>query len=123
MKVYISGPIDTDIPNTDKEERLSRFRRCEAWISKHKPEWEVVNPTLVEACDGEDLRCEESLDNIYVHSWECYLRHDLIAMLACEAIVFLPSYTESRGACLEAYVAQSLGMQQYLADDQGRITL
>lgn len=115
MLVYISGPISGHAPNTTREERKERFNKCERWINDHLPEWKVVNPLKVGACvDG-------ACGDFDGHSWECWLRFDLKAMLDCDAIVLLPSWEDSAGALLEKQVAQSIGMAMYYADDDGRI--
>lgn len=45
-------------------------------------------------------------------TWADYLRVDLIAMLQhCSAVAVLPGWEESRGASLEVYVAEKLGMR------------
>lgn len=48
----------------------------------------------------------DSLD----HEWDWYLRRDLRELVKCTRIVMLPGWKGSRGAQLEHYVAQSLGL-------------
>ena len=43
-------------------------------------------------------------------TWEDYMRDDLTALLTCTHIVMLPGWEQSRGARLEKYVAEHLGM-------------
>lgn len=42
--------------------------------------------------------------------WAYYMRMDLTAMLKCEAIYLLNSWQQSKGASLENYIAEALGM-------------
>lgn len=122
MKIYISGPIDTEVPNADREERKARFDRCEKWILENKPQYIPVNPLKVAACvDVDAVKCELGLENINTHTWECWLRYDLLEMLKCEAIVLLPHWKTSRGAVLEADIAKRLSFIPYFADENGRI--
>ena len=44
------------------------------------------------------------------HTWECYLRHDLVAMLACDAVAMLDGWETSHGARLEHATAVACGM-------------
>lgn len=43
-------------------------------------------------------------------TWQGYMRIALRQMLGCEAVAFLPGWAESRGALLERYVAQQVGL-------------
>lgn len=43
-------------------------------------------------------------------TWEEYMRDDLAALLTCTHLVMLPGWEQSRGARLEKYVAEHLGM-------------
>lgn len=42
-----------------------------------------------------------------------YVKGDLVAMLDCDAAIFLPGYRKSRGCKIEINVARMLGMQIY----------
>src|SRR6185369_10195950 len=44
-------------------------------------------------------------------SWEEYMKEDIPIMLACDGIFMLSNYHGSRGARLELYVAEALGME------------
>lgn len=39
-----------------------------------------------------------------------YLRRTLQGLIRCTGIIMLPGWKESKGACLEHYIAQELGM-------------
>lgn len=42
--------------------------------------------------------------------WQDYLKSDLFMLLEADAVATLTGWQESRGACLEVYVAQALGI-------------
>lgn len=116
-KAYISGPINSPVPGLTHEEAKERFHRCERWINEYLPEWKVVNPLKVGACT------DESCGEFDGHTWDCWLRYDLIAMLGCNTIVFLPDWMSSAGATLEAHVARHILLEPFYADGDGRILL
>lgn len=43
-------------------------------------------------------------------TWEGYMRNSVRQMLTCDAVAFLPGWAESRGALLERYIAQQVGL-------------
>lgn len=43
-------------------------------------------------------------------AWRAYMQVDIKALVDCDAIVMLPGWPESRGACLERSIAQGLQM-------------
>lgn len=114
MRVYISGPINTDVPNTTLEQRKDMFYKIEDALraAGHDP----VNPLRVTAECGDT--CGASFEG---HDWECWLKYDLIAMLKCEAICLLPGWTMSRGARLEQKIAEELHFEPFFTDTTGRI--
>ena len=88
--IYISGPI-SGLPDGN---RPAFAAVAEAFRSKG---WVVVNPHELFNAEVEE-------------SWEGYMRKDLAALLTCTHIVMLPGWEHSRGARLEKYVAEHLGM-------------
>lgn len=104
MKVYLSGAITSPVPNYTKEALKGMFRTYQAQLEKEG--YEVVNPLDVLACA--DNSCGEGPSD---HTWECWLKYDLIEMLKCDAIFMLPFWSRSRGARLEFSVATSVGME------------
>lgn len=128
MKVYISGPISAKIEGTTAEQRKERFMLCEQWILLHT-RMEPINPLKVQACP--DHSCGGAANNLIQgvddahpdHSWECWMRHDIKALLDCQAIVLLPGWDQSPGATMECDIARTLGMIPYFADKTGRILL
>jgi hypothetical protein len=101
-KIYISGPI-TSRPDTHREDFRSA---AESLIAAGYRK--VVDPHDVPACPGDG--CGGSrVNGAYRHTWECYLRHDLAALLTlCDSVAVLPGWQESPGARFEVDVATQL---------------
>ena len=89
--IYISGPI-TGIPEGNRPAFAAMAARLRAdghtVINPHELFREVFRPL----------------------TWEDYMRDDLTALLTCTHLVLLPGWESSRGARLEKYVAEHLGM-------------
>lgn len=120
IKVYLSGPISTIVPDVEHEELKERFNSLQKWLKRNFGHWQVVNPLTVGAC--EEMDCNGRPRENYEHSWFCYLKHDLRAMLLCDAICLLPGWELSPGAKLEQDVAFRVGLSPYYAlldDDKG----
>lgn len=121
-RVYIAGPIARK-PNGNREAfgLFADAARSRGWIA--------VNPHEVDhSHDGECTGAEvprhatdservedfsrvmtaEPVDQI--HKYGCYMRADLLAMLACEAAIFMPGWPQSAGASVERQVAQICGL-------------
>lgn len=101
--VYVSGPITHhtgDDPFGPAARLLSRRG------------YEVVNPKTVGACADESCdKLPHEEEKGWAHSWACFLKHDLAAMLArCDTILMLDGWQESHGARLELTVASAVGM-------------
>lgn len=110
MKVYISGPITHHVgedPFPGMKKRLEELG------------YEALNPKDVPACP--DKSCEllpHEIEKGFEHSWACYLRHDLAAMLSeCGAILMLDGWQDSHGARLELSTAAAVKMQVLLESD------
>lgn len=132
VKVYISGAIS----GLTQDEYEHNFGLAEALImnSEHEP----VNPIKVQACEHED--CWERYNEVrglptpggggptkadgttFLHHYSCYMKHDIAAMLDCDAIVMLPNWITSKGAVAELEVAKICGMKVwYLTADYKEI--
>jgi hypothetical protein len=53
---------------------------------------------------------ENPAENPEQDSWEAYMRQAIRQMLTCEIVAFLFGWAESRGALLERYIAQQVGL-------------
>lgn len=79
--------------------------------------WLPINPLNVSACDDHSCLQMEynslqpaSGDTYGQHTWECYMRHDIMAMMGCSTILMLQGWRRSKGARLELSLAAQLGM-------------
>ena len=89
--IYISGPITGMI-----EDNQPAFAAMAAQLRADGPT--VINP-------------HELFREVFRPlTWEDYMRDDLTALLTCTHLVLLPGWESSRGARLEKYVAEHLGM-------------
>jgi hypothetical protein len=89
--IYISGPI-SGLPDGNRPAFAALAARLRA--DGHT----VVNPHELFREVAQPL------------TWEEYMRDDLTALLTCTHLVLLPGWEQSRGARLEKYVAEHLGM-------------
>ena len=120
QKLYLSCPI-TDNPN--HREEFAAVHRVLAGIG-----YLVVNPLEVSACANETCAgssfSETDGDGIwresFRHSWSCYIKYDLEALLHCDGIVLLPRWEKSPGCRLEFMVASSIGLEIYYWDERER---
>ena len=90
MRAYLSGPM-TGYPlfNYPAFEEATAAMRA-AGI-------EVVSPHEINPADGG------------VHSWEWYMKRDIVSMLDADTIVLLPGSETSKGSRLELAIAEALG--------------
>lgn len=90
--IYISGPM-TGLPDLN-------FPAFHAAAAKLRAAGhQVVNPAELDAADAGK-----------VMEWADYLRRDIKTLMDCKAVALLPNWEQSRGAQLEVYIAQQLGM-------------
>lgn len=97
MKTYLSGPM------TGYAEYNFPAFHAAADVLRTRHHHEVVNPA-------------DNFDGETHHPRGAYLREDLRQLVDCEAIVLLPGWRESRGACLELECAVECGMRVYQYD-------
>lgn len=90
MRLYIAGPM-TGLP----EHNLPAFAEAEQQLLAAG--YKVINPGF-------------RGDDIPGWVWADYLRADLALLLACDGVALLPGWESSRGARLEAHVAEQLDM-------------
>ena len=94
MKVYISGKMtgltDDEIYNTFN----AVAKRCEA------PGREIINPAHY-------MKFYRELG----YNYNQIMKHDIEMLMACDVIVMLPNWKESKGAQVEHYVADACGLQ------------
>ena len=92
MKIYISGKI-TGL-NLDVARQL--FAQAEDWLRGigHEP----VNPM-------------KEVEQLSEDHWKKMMHDAIRVMMDCDGVYMLPNYSDSRGANIELYIANSLGMQ------------
>lgn len=91
--IYISGKISGVDPKLSEQ----NFSRAEEKLKKLG--FKVVNPM--------------TLEHNHDKSWESFMREDIKALMSCDAIYMLNGWKESRGACVELYLAKGLGFDVY----------
>ena len=92
MKLYVSGPM-TGYPEFNYpafEDAAQRLRRAG---------YDVVSPHEVNPPDGLE------------HSWEWYIRRDIVALMECDGIALLDGHEASRGSALEQHIGAAVGME------------
>ena len=107
-KAYISGKI-TDL---SEEKYTHNFGFAEAILLQM--DFDPVNPLNVQAC--EEMDCNDEIRRIsggYIHSWKCYMHHDLAALSKCDVIFTLPNWRDSTGARLEVAFARAANIPVY----------
>lgn len=107
--VYISGAI------AGLADAESRFDAAAACLTESG--YNTVSPYDVSACAN---ACGESATSD-MHLWSCYLRHDIKAMLDCDAIAMLPGWERSHGARLELTVAAACGLTVLMLNSLYRV--
>lgn len=90
MKIYISGKIS----GTDLTETRKRFASVAKVMKRIGVE--PVNP-LENGLSEHD-------------SWEAHMLKDIADLLQCKAIYMLQGWQDSKGACIEHYIATKIGM-------------
>ena len=91
MKVYIAGAITNDPVYKIKFDRAERLLRSEGY--------DVVNPAKNEPPKGKEW------------TYRDYINAGLKQLMTCDAIYLLRGWQISKGANLEAYYAQTAGLE------------
>lgn len=98
--IYISGPM-TGIPKYN----FPAFNRAAQCFRMRG--FDVVNPA--------------EFDNPKKIVWSTCLRRDIKALMDCNWIALLPRWENSKGATLEKYIAEELGMGVLFIDENGNL--
>jgi hypothetical protein len=97
--VYLSGPM-TGLPMLNAPAFASAAHKLRALG------FDVINPA-------------ENIQAFASASWEECMRVDIEQLVRdCYAVVYLPDWDESRGALLEMYIANALGMPRVSINDE-----
>ncbi len=93
MKIYISGSITKD------PDYIAKFERAEKSIKNmHHENDEIVNPVRTKPL-------------FRVKYWLFYMIPDLVLLIQCKKVIFLPCWYESWGAKIEMFLAKILKKQ------------
>lgn len=118
-RVYLSGPI------AGKADARRAFEDAELALAGERDDLEVVNPFDVPPISHPGQPCPDGYspgEDVAGHaSSACYLRADLLALLACDELHLLPGWENSRGASVEHAVAAACGMPITYAADANRV--
>jgi hypothetical protein len=114
-RLYVAGVISGD-PRPFEEKRDAFYVGAKILTDRG---YDTVNPLDVandlcfhgpDKCYGETLRRLKGKDQGAGHSWECYLRHDMIELLQCDGVALLPNWHLSPGARAEFDLANTVGI-------------
>jgi hypothetical protein len=112
--LYVSGTISSD-PDLSFEEAKARFDAVRDYLEALG--YRAVSPTDMEGeCGRTAEECVATQRKVMPgqgqgnHSWECYLKGDIRAMLLCDGVALLPNWERSSGAFLEVQTAKGCGM-------------
>lgn len=94
-RCYLAGPM-TGYPDLN----FAVFHRAAARL--RAAGYEVANPA--------EINPDQS------SSWEACMRNDIAQLVTCDFVVVLPGWDRSRGASLEVYIAEKLGMPRLTVD-------
>ena len=88
MRLYLSGKI------TGNENYKEDFAAARAKLEN----------SGYDVCDPAGFDLPEDV------SWADAMKYDIREMVRCDGVALLPSWEESKGACIEARLAKDLGM-------------
>ena len=94
MKIYISGPM-TGKKNMNREEFAlyeQYFNECTDYVPVNPHKIEITSETVI--------------------TYDTYMRHDICALMECDAIFMLKGWVFSNGARIERIVAWLLGIKR-----------
>lgn len=72
---------------------------------------EQQNIPYINPLDHEGSPC--GVTGVSPTTWEDYMRRDIRWLLECDAILMLPQWSNSKGAIIEAQLADALGISKY----------
>ncbi len=107
-RCYLAGPI-TKVKWQDAKDM---FLKMEEYALEKLQFCEVVNPIDHPSPD-------EELDEMEL--WCHYMKISVNRLSNCDAILLAPNYVISKGARLEKYIAEELGLEVYKFNDNESI--
>ena len=103
--LYIAGPM-TGLP----EYNYPAFAAASTQLMLAG--YEVFSPHRIDSTQGTQPGSQ---------SWDWYMRHALRLLVGADAVALLPGWQDSKGARLEAHVAECLGMRMRSVDEWLRV--
>lgn len=103
--VYISGPIT----GTDMEDTKKKF------VAVHNKLWDLGAAKVCNPIYFDKPSRNLSLDTS--QKWEYYMKNSLRSLVDCTTIVMMEGYHISKGARLEKFVAEQLGIKVLFEKD------
>ena len=105
--MYVSGPIM--YADADAEDQFKKWSKTLALL-----DWDPIDPRDIPAkCGGACITLPHEDEKGMAHSWKCFLRYDLMAMLKCDGVFMIPGWHDSHGARLEMQTAVACGIPVY----------
>lgn len=103
-RIYLAGPM-----TGHKDLNFPAFN---GWAANLRSKGlEVVNPAELNGGADELARCAAMDEHEMARHWRACMRRDITELVTCEAIYMMPGWEWSRGAKLEHYIAQQIGLK------------
>ena len=100
MKIYISGPI-THMP-----------------IKRAKANFEAAEMVIISK--GHEAINPMTLRHDHGKTWSEYMREDIVALMACDAVIVLPKWEKSKGCNIEIKLAMDLEIPNYVLPEDAK---
>ncbi|MCZ2129289.1 MAG: DUF4406 domain-containing protein [Bacteroidia bacterium] len=96
IRLYLAGKV-TGLPEAEVEKKFTDAETIYTELGFH-----VINPVKLIKDDG-----------LHIGTWESIMKICLIMMLACDGVVLLHDWKDSKGAILERDIAKRLDIPIY----------
>ncbi len=102
-RIYIAGPMSgkpsLNFPLFNAE--AARLRALG---------YDVINPAELNGGESELAQCKAMTPEQLQEHWRRCMVADITQLVTCDGIALLPGWQHSKGASLEAHIAQELGL-------------
>ncbi len=99
MRIYVAGPM-TGLPDHNFPAFFEVAERLEA-----------IGHTPINPADHDGATLEEAIANQHsLGDWTAYMKRDIPRLVACDAVYLMDGWKSSKGATLEHFIAEELGM-------------
>jgi hypothetical protein len=109
LRIYVSHPI----AGKTEEERVHSEQGALEFVQRVLGTFTAVLPRRIPPYCGSDEACTvpgRAVPGDDRHSWQCYMRSDLLALLNCDAILMMPGWANSAGCMAELNTATTAGI-------------